>query len=362
MKKIISLLFCALMLCALALPLAAAEEVPHNHTHYVDHIVREGNSVKSFGLFCEDCDEVKHVKTGGIVIDYSISYNGWGADGEESWYFIDGLVSLKDPLRISGTVNLVLLDDSLFICETGLHLMEGATLNVYSEHIDYSPDTRDNHMGRLRAYARGEQGVFAAIGGGWKGEDTTVNIYGGDVYAFSEGYGAAIGSGHQGKSVVNVYGGKIRAFSTGSGAGIGSGYDYASATVSFYGGITWASSAEHYAASVGCGFWECHADVNFHGGYVYGVPNTSEYSRTAGIVADHLMTFAEGTHALGQNDGLYDVAAMDLAKQAGWIERNGGYVASTLSGGTLWIVIGVAALAAVGVAVAVVIVKKKKRG
>lgn len=361
-KRILCTALIAILLCTVCLPFSAFAAPAHNHTHYISYISRseDGTAVESFGLFCETCDEVVHVKTKSVVVDYRISYNGWGANGKTMWYFVDGLVSLKDPVRIYGTVNLVLLDDALLICEGGIHLYDGASLNIYSEHLDYSPDTPENHMGRLRAYARGDTNHCAAIGGVDNGKGDTVSIYGGDIYAFSEGYGAAIGSGYGGSITVNICGGKVRAVSTDSGAAIGGGYNETNATVNFRGGIAWAKYTDNYAASVGRGFWECHATVNFSGGYVYGVPNAIGTVRTDGITADSIKR--EGSiRSIGKNDGLYDEAGMKLAEKAGWIAQNGGYVGSVLSDGNLWILIGVAVLAVGGVTAAVIVSKKKKK-
>lgn len=361
-KRIVCLLVAVLMACALCVPASAAEETAHNHAHYIKYISRseDGTVVESFGLFCEKCREFKHIMASAPVIDYHISYNGWGVGGKETWYFVEGIVTLKDPVRIYGTVNLVLLDDALLICERGIHIYDGGTLNLYSEHLDYSPDTDDNHMGRLRAYTHEKTDYGAAIGGMWDDKEVTVNIYGGDIYALSEGFGAAIGSGFKGKATVNICGGKVRAFSTNDGAGIGGGYDETTATVNFRGGIVWASSGDSYAASVGNGFWECHSQVTFSGGFVYAVPSGGKYTKHRGFLADSIVK--EGDYGIigKDEDGLYDSEGMKLAKQAGWVEQNGGYVGATIAQGNWWILLGVAILAVSGVAVFVVVRRKKK--
>lgn len=366
MKKLLCAFVAVLLVFGNFILPVSAEKAGHNHKYYIDYISRsaDGRTVKSFGLFCEDCDEVKHIKTGATVIDYSISNNGWGTEGQTTWYFIDGLVSLKDPVRIYGTVNLVLLDNALFICESGIHVYDNSTLNIYSEHLDYSPAGDKNTMGVLRSYARDESGEAAAIGSVQKGKNVTVNIYGGDIYAFSDGSGAAIGSGYnyigENSSVaVNIYGGKVRANATGDAAAIGGGYNYTDAKLNFYGGIVHASNTGKYAASIGCGFWECHAQVNFFGGYVYGEAKTTDGSHIAGIVADPIKR-ADGAKQFGNIDGIYDDDGMALAKQAGWLDANGYPLGSILSEGNLWIVIAVVVVVVGGVATLVIINKKKK--
>ena len=362
MKKIAALLFVTLLIASLCLPaLAADTDREHNHKYYFDYISRsaDGRTVESFGLFCEDCDEIVHVKPNAEVIDYHIDHNGWGTAGKTTWLFVDGLVTLYDPVRISGTVNLVLLDNALLRCEDGLNLYDNSTLNIYSEHLDYSPAGENNTMGTLRATVKREYSQDAAIGGFDEAKNVTVNIYGGDIYAYSAVNGAAIGSGTNGTATVNIYGGKVNAVSADCGAAIGGGYDQTDVTVNFHGGIVHARCTGWYAASIGCGFHECKATVNFFGGYVYGESQTKGISTLAGIVADTI-NVAEGTKKLGNTDGLYDAAGLALAKQAGFIDANGYPVGSVLSEGNVWVIVALAAVIVVSVLVLVFGKKKKK--
>lgn len=360
MKKIALIILAVLMLSSLCLP-AAAEEAGHNHKYRFDYIVRseDGSRVESFGIFCEDCDEVIHIKTGAEVINYSISQNGWGTGGKTTWFFIDGLVSLKDPVRIYGTVNLVLLDKALLICESGIHVFDNGTLNIYSEHLDYSPAGEENTMGSIRSYAKDATGTASAIGGLQNEKNVTVNIFGGDIYAYSDGDGAAIGSGKGGAAVVNIYGGKVRAESVGLGAGIGGGYDYSDVELNFYGGIVQASNADRYAFSIGKGFWECHAKVGFFGGYVYGKPRTVYSLYEAGITADSIES-AKEAKKIGNTDGIYDSEGLALARQAGWIDDSGYPVGSVVGAGNWRIAAAVGAAAVIAAAVLVIVKKKKK--
>ena len=365
MKKIVSFILTGIMFCVLFVPVfsaSAKEAKKHNHTYYVDYIKRskEGTEVESFGLFCEECDEVQHIKTTGVVVDYKIAYNGWGSEGKTTWYFIDGLVSLNDPIRIYGNVNIVLLDNSLLICKNGIHISSNSTLSIYSEHLDYSPKSRKNNMGKIRAFSA-EDDHCAAIGGMEDAKNVTVNIYGGDFDISNNGWGAGIGSG-SGKSAtatVNIYNGKIYVKSINDGAGIGGGYNGTYATVNIYGGISWASVTQKFAASVGSGFWNCNSKINFYGGYIYGAPHYSSSTRYDGMIADSITNYANG-NIIGNNDGIYDTKGKALAEKAGWVEENGGYVASALSVGSIWVIIAVAVVVLCGVAVLVIVKKKKK--
>ncbi|MCQ2436566.1 MAG: hypothetical protein MJ101_06655 [Clostridia bacterium] len=357
----LSVLICASAVC-FAMPLTASAEdsVGHNHSYYINNIVRsqDGTRIESFGLMCEGCYEV--VQETGIVIDYRIDHNGWGANDKTSWYFIDGLVTLHDPVRIYGTVNLVLLNDSLLQCMSGIQVENDSTLNIYSERVDYSPNSLDNHMGKLRAYTDNDN-HGAAIGGMENRTNVTVSIYGGDIMADAKGWGAAIGSGYGwftkgADATVNIHGGKIIAFANNGGAAIGCGYGNTEATVNVYGGIAWAQATECIAASVGKSY-DGSAAVNYYGGFIYGAP-LSVY-RYDGIVANSITKYGNA-RIIGNNDGLYDDKSMALAKTANWIEQNGGYIGSTLSEGNMWIIIPVAVVALAGIASLIIIKRRKK--
>lgn len=67
----------------------------------------------------------------------------------------------------------------------------------------------------------------AGIGGGYKGRGSTVYVYGGEVYADTNGYGgAAIGGGHSGTAgFLEIWGGKVRAASYIEGQAVGHGHE-----------------------------------------------------------------------------------------------------------------------------------------
>jgi hypothetical protein len=97
-----------------------------------------------------------------------------GAEGQTTWYSVNGNVNINSRIELAGTVNLILTDDCELYANNGLHLPAGNTLNVF---------TQSTGSGQFGAWSDGNNN--AAIGGNGGDDETdgenggTVNVYGG---------------------------------------------------------------------------------------------------------------------------------------------------------------------------------------
>ena len=138
---------------------------------------------------------------------------------KSGWYAVKGDVTtsgkISDRITISGEVNLILLDNCNLNAKKGIYLPKDATLNIYGQ---------SGGTGKLAASIYDY--VIAAIGGGIDCESCgTLNIFGGEISAFSE-FGAGIGSGRDNDEnaensggIITIYGGKVTVDGHDSGIG-----------------------------------------------------------------------------------------------------------------------------------------------
>ncbi len=133
----------------------------------------------------------------------------------DGWYAVKGDVTVSDRITISGDVHLILTDGCKLNAKKGINLPENSTLSIYGQ---------SGETGKLAASIYNY--VIAAIGGGIDCESCgTLNIFGGEISAFSE-YGAGIGSGRDNDEnaensggIITIYGGKVTVDGHDSGIG-----------------------------------------------------------------------------------------------------------------------------------------------
>ena len=133
----------------------------------------------------------------------------------DGWYAVKGDVTVSDRITISGDVHLILTDGCKLNAKKGINLPENSTLSIYGQ---------SGGTGKLAASIYNY--VIAAIGGGIDCESCgTLNIFGGEISAFSE-YGAGIGSGRDNDEndensggIITIYGGKVTVDGHDSGIG-----------------------------------------------------------------------------------------------------------------------------------------------
>ena len=184
-------------------------------------------------------------------------------------YVASGEVTIDSRIKVTGTVNLILLDGATLTASKGITVSNEDTLNIYGQ---------TNGTGKLTI--TGTDNYNAAIGGINRESGGTVNIHGGTVTAIGGagsnpvGGGAAGiggGGGDEGSSgggggTVNIYGGTVTAIggssTEGGGAGIGGGGGGNSSsggrggTVNIYGGTvtaTGGNSGNGGSAAAGIG-------------------------------------------------------------------------------------------------------------
>ena len=193
----------------------------------------------------------------------------------DEWYVVQNDVNITGNITVTGDVNLILKDSRKLTVNGSIAVNKGNSFTVYSQSID------TNIMGELDVTTQ-YASHYAAIGGGSGNDAGTVNIYGGNVDATSNGPGAAIGgawkqSGDAG--TVNIYGGNVTATTGGAGAAIGGGYQGNGGTVTISGGTVSATNSGNGAAIGGSQEGQ-GCTVNISGG---NVTATNEYGNGAAI-------------------------------------------------------------------------------
>ncbi len=171
-----------------------------------------------------------------------------------SWYVVQGNVSIDGTLEVDGEVHLVLANGARLTVGGGIDVSVGNTLHIYSQSDGTGTlvatgsggnagiggtylsafGTVVIHGGNITASGSGEA---AGIGGGGYWNGGTVTIFGGSVTARGCEGAAGIGGGKASAGdIVNIYGGTVVALGGDGGAGIGGGLYYNGETVSIYGG------------------------------------------------------------------------------------------------------------------------------
>ena len=243
---------------------------------------------------------------GNLAINGSGTLNAYGGRSRYAIYCIGTLTS-----NITGTITATYANEDTSLACMGIRgtnlIINSGTINAISTDIYtgiYMSGTIES--GTIDIY----DGVINVVGGGlngdiiniWGGEitaytyrymagiggntyhDSTVNIYGGTITATSQ-YGAAIGGGgySDDRSYINISGGKVVATCTDRGAAIGGGDDGGGASVTISGTADITATGGVNGTTIGSGYRGGGAQVDITGGTV--LVNSSIYGGGIGGAA-----------------------------------------------------------------------------
>ena len=187
------------------------------------------------------------------LTDNGVTLSGSTTNG---WYVVDQNLTFNKRITISGTVNLILMDNTGLTANKGIFVPSGATLHIWGQS-NKTGDPNDL-MGTINATANEEYysgiggygggfnqgensgvlyfhgGFVCATGGQYSagihgyhnfGENYSVRVYGGNVIGIGGLYGAGIGGQFLGMcGSILITGGTVIGRGGYKGAGIGSGY------------------------------------------------------------------------------------------------------------------------------------------
>ena len=181
------------------------------------------------------------------------------ADGNT--YIAYGTVTIDSRVKVTGTVNLILLDGASLTINGGIDVKADNTLNIYAGSTSESI----SGIGALTATGSEWNAGIGCASSYFNGSGSgTVNIHGGSITATGGDDGAGIG-GNSG--AVNIYDGSVIAQGGDRSAGIGGSYNCVCGTVTIYGGtVTAAGGVE--GAGIGGGMGESGGTVSIYGGTV----------------------------------------------------------------------------------------------
>ena len=175
------------------------------------------------------------------------------ASASEGWYVVDQNLTFNKRITISGTVNLILMDNTTLTANKGIHVPYGATLHIWAQSNKVT-DPNDL-MGVINATANTTN--YSGIGGNNDGAGAgELHFHGGFVSAIGgvnaagiNGYQFAIGSGSYSTF---IYGGVVFGFGGDDGAGIGCGLEQICGGIKITGGVVLGNGGTH-AAGIGSG-------------------------------------------------------------------------------------------------------------
>ena len=128
-----------------------------------------------------------------------------GSSGTTTWYYVSGEVTCDNRIEVNGTVNIILVDGCRMNANSGIHLTEGNTLNIYAQSAGsgYLYAKNDYQYGKLCNAIGGNSGedsndIYNPGGDGENAGD--LNIYGGYIEADGQ-----IGGGNGGKGYDDTY-------------------------------------------------------------------------------------------------------------------------------------------------------------
>lgn len=153
---------------------------------------------------------------------------------KDGWYVVNDSGELKNPVTVTGNVNLIIEDDCRLKVNGGIKVEQGNSLTVYAQ-------SNGDKKGALSVYASDGQ-ENAGIGGAKGKNGGAVTIHGCDMY-INGGQGAAgIGGGNGGSGGnVTIYDGNITANGGTGAAGIGGGNSGSGGSLTMYAGTVTAS-------------------------------------------------------------------------------------------------------------------------
>ncbi len=269
----------------------------------------------------------------GILVEGKLTIKGDGTLVTKGGYNNDGICALKDVEILSGTVKAY-----GGTIGAGISINKGYSINIsggYVEargvqhcagiggHTGEECGTVNIYGGEVYAYGgdgapgigRGE-GNFTGIDGG------TVNIYGGYVEAHGGEYGAGIGGSDGGDGgTITIYGGEVKAYGGVDGAGIGGGEGGASGTIKIYGGTVYAESTgdDSYGAGIGAGEDGDCDKVYISGGVIHAkggelghAVGTNKDVNTAVDFADDLVAWKDGERSTAANRSYFSCSNREV--------------------------------------------------
>ena len=237
-------------------PTEAAEGSPVIATYNGEKKVKSVKAVKKAAgnaYLTWDADQKKLVATEIPTTATKVENADAGVNWEAGTYVVDGDVTIKGNIRLSGDVNLIIKDDATL---TANKIQGGnKNLRIYGQAnrsgqlvVNSTTDAISNITTLEVHSAKVTASASTNICGGFLGI-TTFNVYGGLVDAKgtgSNGYGITL---HENGSL-NIYGGEVKA----EGKGNNVNYSYGircgnsvKATVTVYGGKLWAGNANNKA-------------------------------------------------------------------------------------------------------------------
>ena len=170
----------------------------------------------------------------------------------EGWYVVDKNLTFNKRITISGTVNLILMDNTTLTANKGIFVPSGATLHIWAQSNKMT-DPNDL-MGIINATANEDR--YSGIGGNNVQYAGVLHFHGGMISA-TGGYKTA---GINGAPIIGVgnystfiYGGAIFGFGGDYGAGIGGNMWGICGGIKITGGIVMGLGGEK-AAGIGTGF------------------------------------------------------------------------------------------------------------
>ncbi|SFW54673.1 hypothetical protein SAMN02910280_0375, partial [Ruminococcus flavefaciens] len=183
------------------------------------------------------------------------------ADGNT--YVASGTVTIDSRVKVTGTVNLILLDGASLTINGGISVAQSAP-------YDENAGTLNIFAGSTTSGTITDSGSLTATGSDWNAgigcsssdfSSGNVNIHGGTITATGGKKCAGIGG------TVNIYDGTVTANGGDDGAGIGGNYNHDGNTVNIYGGTVNAAGGEN-GAGIGGGQCGDGGTVNILGGTV----------------------------------------------------------------------------------------------
>lgn len=200
-------------------------------------------------------DGALYSKQAGDVTTITESTTAWG-DGSpgEKWYVTKGNVTIEGRVNVSGTVHLILKDESKLTIKEGIELTGNSTyLTIYGQI---------NGTGQLisTTVVNSKAGIGVSTG-------KSLTIYGGKVVAKGGEYAAGIGGYNSNGGTIMIYGGNIAATGGERAAGIGGGANGNGGTITIQGGNITAKGGK-YAAGIGGGVYRNAGTIRIQGGNI----------------------------------------------------------------------------------------------
>ena len=281
---------------------------------------------------------------------YATRVNSQEYLGDGQWYYWGEGSTAPALMGIRGEANLIINDGHMWRLTTGIHVPEGATLNIYGgpegtgiisagPHPYYGAaiggQRGDSKSGTINIhgctiYAYGGDNA-AGIGGSEGCNSGNITIYDGDIHvngSYNGDDGAGIGGGENGSSTnITIYGGYVSATGGKNAAGIGGGYKGNSGNIRIYGGTIYGDGQED-GAGIGSGEDGIFENIEIHGGSIQAVGG--KYAAAIGS-GDFDSATENGTITITGGD----ITAFGGVDAAGIGGGENGYGTINISGGTI---------------------------